>query len=190
MTTRRAGLAAGVLAAAAVLAGCGHAGPTELTAEEASALPTRLVVYDLVETPDGLRVSPQPAITKRVPDRLRLRAAVQALMNHRPGAGHSSLWRGVCRPGQSVREVRDTGDLVTVVLEDFPAGDGGHATCDLSTEGWMGERQQVAWTIHDELGRAVPVRVIHPDGYELMPATTAVDRWRQATSSPTNSPRA
>jgi hypothetical protein len=54
----------------------------------------------------------------------------------------------------------------------------------------MGERQQVAWTIHDELGRAVPVRVIRADGFELMPATTAVGRWRQATSSPTNSPTA
>jgi hypothetical protein len=184
------GLAAGVLVGAAVLTGCGHAGPTELTAEEASALPHRVVVYDLVETRAGLRVSPQPAITRRVPDRLRLTVAVQALMNHRPGAGHSSLWRGVCRPGQSVREVRDAGDLVTVVLEDFPADDGGHATCDLSTEGWMGERQQVAWTIRDELGRAVPVRVVLTDGYELMPATAAVERWRQATSSPTNSPSA
>lgn len=170
------------LLAGLLLAGCGPgADQQELTAEEASAMPVHVLVFDFAEGEHGLLAPHAVPVTQDGSDEALL--AVRALLDDEPAPGRSSLWHGMCRPGDGVASVERTASLVTVTLEDFvPGKSSGYAMCDLSERGWQLQRQQVAWAVRAATHEQLPVRVVGEQGNELLPETTAQQRWLDRAS--------
>lgn len=189
-------------ALAALLTSCGDAGPSELTAEEASAdPPTSRQVTVFVYTEDVPRpIAELPLVRETAwvprsdgPD-APVVDAVEGLLLHEPAKGHDSVWHGRCAPGVEATGVTVEEQRITVRLRGFAPDEAGNATCDLSEPGWRAQRQQVAWTVRVATGRDLPVRVVLEDGYETIPPTRADEsallQPTEATASPTSTPAA
>ena len=183
-----------------LLSGCGlPPEQQELTAEEASALPMRVLVFDYRDR-DGaapLRLAPHEVMVPRADDVAA--AAVRALIRDVPAPGRSSLWHGMCRLADDVASVERTDVVVTVRVVTAREN---VAACDLTEDGRLMQRQQIAWGLRAALGTSIPVRVLGREGDEVLPVTSATadalepgvlaehPSLQVATSSPTNTPTA
>lgn len=185
MSSRRQGVGVAMAAVLTVglLAGCGTR--TELTsAEPESTAPVTVFVFsddDHGPLDVAQLVAHRTATTDQAPtpqesvDRAaQVRRAVAALLDHAPAEGEASLWNGACAPAPGVAGVDLAGDEVVVRLERYGPRDTGHAICDLSVEGWLLQRQQLAWTVAAVVGPEVVVRAVTgDDGFDTIEPTRA-----------------
>ena len=174
MSSRRqhVGVATAAVLTVGLLAGCGTR--TELTsAEPESTAPVTVFVFsdeDHAPLDVAQLVAHRTATAEQAPtaqetvDRAaQVRRAVTALLEHAPADGEASLWNGMCAPAPGVAGVDVAGDEVVVRLERYGPRDTGHAICDLSVEGWLLQRQQLAWTVAAVVGPEVVVRAVTGD---------------------------
>ncbi|KRC65252.1 hypothetical protein ASE12_11055 [Aeromicrobium sp. Root236] len=115
-----------------------------------------------------------PSLDVRTP-RARTAAAIEALMAGEPmkGRTYSTYWGTFCRRGTGVKSIEQTSARVTVTL----TGSGG-ALCDLSAEGHALQRQQLAWTVVENLGidPRTPVRLMHGRDFRMWEEDVVADR--------------
>lgn len=183
MSPRRqhVGVATVAVLTVGLLAGCGTR--TELTsAEPESTAPVTVFVFS-DEDHEPLAVAQLvahraptedqvPAAAEAVDQAAAVRRALAALLDHAPAEGEASLWNGSCAPAPGVSGVDLDGDEVVVRLERYGPQDTGHAICDLSVEGWLLQRQQLAWTVAAVVGPDVVVRAVTgDDGFDTIEAT-------------------
>ncbi|MET0767505.1 MAG: hypothetical protein ABWY50_07675 [Aeromicrobium sp.] len=109
----------------------------------------------------------------------RVHAAVEAMMRVEDDDERSNLWGRFCGLGDGVGTIETDARRVTIVL----TGEGG-ALCDLSQRAFELRRQQLAWTVVENLGAdpATLVRVV-TSGMAMPWEDTVVDRAYLAESS-------
>lgn len=165
-----------VIAAALAVAGCGAHGSSSDNGGGEQHAKRPVTVYEIDGLSGGVELVPVRLRVSATNDPLR--DAVNALIAHEPsGKGLSSLWSGMCRPGDGFESARVTNRLVTVALKEFPPKDTTHAVCDLTRKGAIAQRQQIAWTVRAATDSTAPVKVTADDGYVVIARTRALQRY-------------
>ena len=176
MSSRRqhVGVTTAAVLAVGFLAGCGTRTELASAEPESTARVTVFVFTDddhapldvaqLVAHPTAA-AGQAPTAQETVDLAAQVRRAVEALLEPAPAEGEASLWNGMCAPAPApgVAGVDVDGDEVVVRLERYGPRDTGHAICDLSVEGWLLQRQQLAWTVAAVVGPEVVVRAVTGD---------------------------
>lgn len=161
----------------AVLTSCTADNPPARTTADGTPVPIHLIGVES-ERLERVDVAVDDSTATSSP-MARAAAAVEAMMDVVDDEERSNLWGEFCALGDGVGTIESDDRRVTVTL----TGEGG-ALCDLSEHGYELRRQQLAWTVVDNLEAdpAMQVRVITSAGTMPWP-DTVVDRAYLAESS-------
>ena len=150
---------AAALTAAVLLGGCGNDGDDSSDDEKTTALS----VYFVDNEGKLVPVEHEVAGADKMSSQGRALAAVEALISETPEkeSGLKSHWGGSCGVGASVKSLQKQSGLITLKVN----GPGGVA-CNRKGPEELQQRQQLAWTIVENLGGAAttPVQMYTPNG--------------------------